>query len=348
MVRNVFEKNKSKKNATESIRKRQILSVASELFARFGFSATIDQIAETMGVTKGHIYYYFASKQEILYQIFRQAMDFFLEEIHEANDSKLLVDERLKAVLRSHIISICENQAVMTVFMDLRKDLNLEYWHEIVVSRKEYEKVIQNLIKEGIDEGHFIKGNENLLSYTILGSINWVYVWFKKNGKISKENVAAIMSNYLVNGLRGWHNASSVKMDKSIREVSINDNASVKKTINDADFYLFAGIAGDCSPMYTGVEKTSYGKRIVHDGIIMSLIYPVLGNMLPGLDAVVNESSYSFKGPVYQGDTITASAVVSDKDINKNIIKMNLKWVNQKGEEVAEGAITVSFPERNI
>lgn len=349
MVKNVFDKGKTKQNASESVRKRQILSVASDLFARFGFSATIDQIAETMGVTKGHIYYYFSSKQEILYQIFRQAMGVFLEEIHEANDSILPVDERLKAVLKSHIISICDNQAVMTVFMDLRKDLNPSYWQEIVCSRKYYERLIQNLIKEGIEKRLFIHQNEKLLSYTILGSINWVYVWFKEEGGESAENVAEIMSNYLVNGLRRWHNLSSVKLGRSINEISINDSASFKKTINDTDVFLFAGITGDYNPMYISDEfarKTSYGKRIVHEGITTSLISPVLGNMLPGLGTVTLESTYRHKNPVYPGDTITASAIVTDKYVEKNLLKMDLKWINQNDEEVAEGKVTVMPPVR--
>ncbi|HOP68516.1 MAG: TetR/AcrR family transcriptional regulator [Dethiobacteria bacterium] len=198
----IYEKHKSRDLSVEFQRKQQILTAAATVFARLGYAATIDQIAEQMGVTKGHIYYYFNSKQEILFQIFRQAMDFFLEEVSDVHHRELPPDQRLKKILKSHVLVICENRDVMAVFMDLRRDLRPEHWQEIVASRKQYERLIQKLIKEGIDKGYFINEDEKLLSYAILGSINWVYVWFQEGKGFGKEEVAELISSYLVNGLR--------------------------------------------------------------------------------------------------------------------------------------------------
>ncbi len=345
MSRSIFEKVSLGKNLPELDRKSQILSEAAEIFARVGFTATVDQVAEKMGVTKGHIYYYFNSKQEILYQIFRQAMDFFMEGIEEANESIFPVDLRLKAVLKSHITAICDNKAVMTVFMDLRKDLREESWKEIVASRKNYEKLIQDMIKEGIDEGYFIEENEKLLSYTILGSINWVYVWYQETGEVGKEKVAEIMSSYLVNGLRKGNNFNTYNPGKSIEDIAINDKASLSKTISEADVYFFSGITGDYNPIYIESQDNQPAKkRIVPEGIITSLVNPVINNLLPGVGTIIREKSYKLKNAVYPEDTITASAIVSEKNEEANRVKLKIKWVNQKGEVVAEGYATVEPP----
>jgi len=351
LAKSIFEKDSDDKSAPELARKRQILTVASELFAHNGYSATVDQIAKKMGVTKGHIYYYFNSKQEILYQIFRKAMDFFMEEIEEANTPDFPVDQRLKAVLKSHIIAICENKDIMTVFMDLPKDLAKEYWEEIVVSRKKYERLIQELIKEGINKEYFVKENEKLLSYTILGSINWVYVWFQENAELSKEIVSEMMSSYLVNGLRNLHNLESVKLGKTIAEIDVNDSASLSKTISETDIYFFAGISGDYNPRYISdsfSRHTSSGKRTVHEGITSSLISPVINNILPGTGTELLESTCRHKNPVYPGDTITATALVVEKKADQNMIKMQLKWVNQHEEVVAEGEALVNPPQKEF
>lgn len=333
--------------SSEDKRKQQILTTASNLFAKMGYSATIDQIAEEMGVTKGHLYYYFKSKQEILFQIFRQAMDSFLAVIHQADNPELPAAQRLKSILKAHIIAICENRNIMTVFMDLRRDLLPEHWREIAASRKSYESLIQKLIREGIAEGYFIPENEKILSFTILGSINWVYVWFQEQGEMSKENIAELMSEYLLQGLGRWTAMSSVKLGKTINEISIGDSASFSKTISETDVYLFAGITGDFNPMHVNEEfarKTMFGKRIAHGGIATSMIAPVLGTILPGLGTVALEISCRYKAPVYPGDTITASATVLEKNEPKNRIRMELKWVNQEGVEVAVGEGTVMPP----
>src|SRR5215216_1595141 len=51
-------------------RRREILLAAARVFARDGYAnATLDGVAAQMGVTKGVIYYYFRSKEEIYTEI---------------------------------------------------------------------------------------------------------------------------------------------------------------------------------------------------------------------------------------------------------------------------------------
>jgi len=346
LPKSIFEK-EFNKDFAEVNPKSHILKEAAEIFSKNGFSATVDQIAEKMGVTKGHIYYYFNSKQEILYQIFRQAMDYFMEEVEEANDSILPVDLRLKAIIRAHIIAICNNKAVMTVFMDLRQDLKEENWENIVVSRKKYEKLIQNLIRKGMEEGYFIKENEKLLSYTILGGINWVYVWFREDAEMSKDNLAEVMANYLVNGLRTLQRQNTYRTGKTIDKVEVNDSASLSKTISGTDIYFYTGITGDYDYYYLAEKDDIKGYSLqytIPEGITTSLIYPVINNILPGVGSVILENSYRFKGQVYAGDTITATVIVSQKNVPENMLELKLEWKNQDEEVIAEGEAKVQPP----
>lgn len=140
---------------------------------------------------------------------------------------------------------------------------------------------------------------------------------------------------------------SSVQLGKTINEISIGDSASFSKTISETDVYLFAGITGDFNPIHVNEEfarKTMFGKRIAHGGITTSLIAPVLGTILPGLGTVALETTCRFKAPVFPGDTITASAIVLEKDEGKNRVRMDLKWVNQDDVVVAEGEAVVMPP----
>jgi len=140
---------------------------------------------------------------------------------------------------------------------------------------------------------------------------------------------------------------SSIKLGKTISEISIGDNASFTKTISETDIYLFAGISGDFNPMHVNEEfakKTMFGRRIAHGAIATSLIAPVLGTMLPGLGTVAIDTSVRYKAPVYPGDTITATATVVEIFEEKNRVRMELKWVNQGGTEVAIGEGTVMPP----
>ncbi len=134
---------------------------------------------------------------------------------------------------------------------------------------------------------------------------------------------------------------------KSYEELEIGEKASVSKTISESDVYMFAGITGDFNPMHVNEEyagTTRFKKRIAHGPLTESLIAPVLGMKLPGLGTVVLELFCRFRAPVYFGDTITASAEVSEKREDKKWISMKLVYTNQNEELVAEGEALVMPP----
>lgn len=134
---------------------------------------------------------------------------------------------------------------------------------------------------------------------------------------------------------------------KSYDVLKVGEKASFSKTITESDIYIFAGISGDFNPMHVNeayARQTRFKTRIAHGPLSQSLIAPVLGTKLPGLGTVALELFSRFKAPVYIGDTITASAQVSEKLQDKRWVRLKLTWVNQKNELVAEGTALVMPP----
>ena len=134
---------------------------------------------------------------------------------------------------------------------------------------------------------------------------------------------------------------------KSYEKLEIGEKASFSKTILESDIYMFAGLTGDFNPMHINAEyarTTRFKKRIAHGPLTQSLIAPVLGTRLPGLGTVALEIFCRYKAPVYCGDTITASAEVSEKIEDKKWVRMALTWTNQNKELVAEGDALVMPP----
>jgi acyl dehydratase len=124
-------------------------------------------------------------------------------------------------------------------------------------------------------------------------------------------------------------------------------SASFTKTITETDVYLFAGLSGDFNPMHVNEEfakQTPFGTRIAHGALPQCLIAPVLGMKLPGLGTVALEINTRFRAPTYFGDTITATAEVSEKLADKRWVRMVLTWTNQDEKLVAEGTALVMPP----
>ncbi|RAQ96102.1 TetR/AcrR family transcriptional regulator [Thermogemmatispora tikiterensis] len=68
-------------------RRRQILNVAAEIFARKGLAETrISDIAAASGISQGLIYRYFASKEELLRAVIANALDQVLTGLQELRE----------------------------------------------------------------------------------------------------------------------------------------------------------------------------------------------------------------------------------------------------------------------
>jgi len=137
------------------------------------------------------------------------------------------------------------------------------------------------------------------------------------------------------------------ELGKSYDQLEIGDEAGFTKTITETDVYLFAGISGDFNPMHVNeafAKQTPFKTRIAHGALPQSLIAPVLGMKLPGLGTILVEISCRFKAPTFFGDTITATARVSEKLAEKKWVRMGLAWTNQEGKLVAEGEAVVIPP----
>ncbi len=135
-----------------------------------------------------------------------------------------------------------------------------------------------------------------------------------------------------------------------LEDLSIGQSASYAKTITEADVVLFAGISGDDNPVHINAEyaaETMFKDRIVHGMFSAALISAVLGTRMPGPGAIYIDQQISFKAPVYIGDTVTATATVTD--INQERRRVTLETTcSVKGKVVAQGVATNMVDRRPV
>jgi hypothetical protein len=74
--------------------------------------------------------------------------------------------------------------------------------------RDAYEGIFQDLIRQGIDDGAFAVVDVKILSYAILTLCTAGASWFKPDGRLSVDEIAAIYENFIVSGLKGEDGAA--------------------------------------------------------------------------------------------------------------------------------------------
>lgn len=106
----------------------------------------------------------------------------------------------------------------------------------------------------------------------------------------------------------------------TIEEIEIGMEVSYSQTLTDFDVKAFAGISGDRNPIHMDeeyAENSRYKKRIAHGMISASYFSALFGTKIPGQGCVYVAQSLQFKRPVYLGDTITATVIVSKINLVK-------------------------------
>jgi len=127
-------------------------------------------------------------------------------------------------------------------------------------------------------------------------------------------------------------------------DIKVGDSASVSKTITEGDIVTYAGITGDFNPVHIDAEyasKSMFKERIAHGMLVSGFISAVLGYHLPGPNTIYLGQEVAFKLPVKIGDTVTATATVTEKKDEKRIIKLQTTVTNQRGEIVVDGSAIV-------
>lgn len=179
----------------------EILRCAAEAFRRNGFLATtMDEIARRLHMTKGNLYYYFKSKEEILYFCQDYSLDLLLARLEGVRNSGAPPDEQLRRVIREQVSVILDELKASAMHADFQV-LSRRRLARIIRKRDRYERGLREIIREGMEQGIFRPGDPKLLGFAILGAINWTVRWFSPQGPRSAQEIGDVFAEYLVRGL---------------------------------------------------------------------------------------------------------------------------------------------------
>jgi AcrR family transcriptional regulator len=182
-------------------RRAAIVAAAADLFDQRGYHQTsMAEIAAAVGIAKPTLYYYFASKDEILFAIHNEFISIIIGK-HQVRARTVTKVNLLLAGIMTDVLGLMEtHRGHVRVFFEHHRELPDEQRALIIRERDTYERIVVDLIDRGQREG-LIRGlNTQIATFALFGMANWSYQWYRQ-GRLTTNEIAGILWDLLFDGM---------------------------------------------------------------------------------------------------------------------------------------------------
>ena len=185
-----------------STKKDAIIQQAALLFKTKSYtSASMRELAISLGVEAPSLYNHIGSKSELLQEICFKVGNKFTEQIEMIEASRALVIGKVEAIIRFHIKIMLENFNEVYVANHEWKHLKEPFLSDFLNIRRNYEKSLTTLIEKGIELNELKSTNPYVAVLTILSAVRGLEFWQRNKKNVSQQVLEDDMVNHLINGI---------------------------------------------------------------------------------------------------------------------------------------------------
>jgi TetR/AcrR family transcriptional regulator len=184
-----------------------ILTSAASLMARNGYGQTsIRDVARETKLSLAGMYYYFQSKEDLLYKIQHRTFASLLEEQEAVAAVDLDGRERLRRLIGTHLSYYTSHFNEMKICTFELQSLTGDRYREVEELRRRYYRLAAGIVGEILDSGGTAREREaEARHYTlfIFGMLNWIFMWFDPERDAPLEDLSERLVRLALHGLAG-------------------------------------------------------------------------------------------------------------------------------------------------
>jgi AcrR family transcriptional regulator len=194
----------SEKAATE----QAIKKAALKLFSEKGFYATSTrELTEAAGVSKGTLYWYWKSKEEVAFSLVSDMLGDFLELVERARDEKGPVINRMERLAGAVGELYYKETDYLRLLWKFRADrhyiFSRDYTEKVTSYYVRIRKGLESLVEQGMKSGEFRKVDSKQMAFIILGITEGLEVeWLENEAELSMRDALEQTMEMLFTSLR--------------------------------------------------------------------------------------------------------------------------------------------------
>lgn len=185
-------------------KQRGILDHAARVFAEQGMEkASMSQIAGVAQVSKALLYHYYPSKDALIFAIIMSHLEGLDAAIEAADDPALPPDQRLRKLVGAVLENYRGADNQHKVQLNATAALSDEQKAAITALERSIVRRFSAVLDQ-VNPGLNTKERPLLMPVTmsLFGMMNWVYMWFRDGGRISREDYADVATTLILEGIK--------------------------------------------------------------------------------------------------------------------------------------------------
>jgi AcrR family transcriptional regulator len=181
-----------------------VLKTSAAIFAEKGYHSTsIRDIARATKMSLSGLYYYFKSKDELLFLI----QDYcFSTVIDDCRRLLAGVDDpvhRLKLLIENHLNYFVNNMNEMKVLSHEATSIGGDFFKKVNSKKRQYVDLAMELIEE-IARKYRVKGIDiRVATFSLFGMMNWIYNWYNPRKDVDVAGLSQNITRLFLSGFLG-------------------------------------------------------------------------------------------------------------------------------------------------
>jgi AcrR family transcriptional regulator len=174
-----------------------------------------------LGTDRASLYYYVASKEELLQEIVRDALKSILETAESIKRRKLPTAEKIAALIESMVRNYAVNYPHMSIYTEDSRRIaqqDSEWATDVINRNRRYESVVRSVLAKGQRDGTLRNDIPvDLAVLSLFGMINWMHRWFRPGGQFDADQVAEAFTRIFLDGCGVASNRTDSNRDPNPR-----------------------------------------------------------------------------------------------------------------------------------
>jgi AcrR family transcriptional regulator len=191
----------------------KILVHATQVFYEKGYEgASMRDLARASAMSLSGLYYYFESKEKLLYLIQKHTFSTIVERLRERLDEVSDPEQRIRVFILNHLEYFLANREAMKVLSHEAEVLKNGFGAEIATIKREYYRICVGLLDD-FKATKRLEFSSRTAVLSLFGMMNWIYTWYNPRVDADAEELAGGMGDIFLRGIStsAQHHRTSAK-----------------------------------------------------------------------------------------------------------------------------------------